>query len=188
MREEEESRLLPILVVLAMNPVSRTDPRKPAKPDEECFLAASMGRKKKKKGIQYNALILSVIELITELQLNCCFKISHAANVLISQRGVLALCLLCRCMNMHEPPPSHTSLFYTVRSHQYLGSSALPQERLLWSCSFTVGKVEQEILFPFYTCGKTVETHCCPWKWRSCMKSLSGLLSTVQGSWPCPLC
>lgn len=47
--EEEESRLLPILVVLAMNPVSRTDPRKPAKPDEECFLAASMGEKKKKR-------------------------------------------------------------------------------------------------------------------------------------------
>lgn len=54
--EEEESRLLPILVVLAMNPVSRTDPRKPAKPDEECFLAASMGRKKKKK--EYNIMLL----------------------------------------------------------------------------------------------------------------------------------
>lgn len=65
MLEEEESRLLPILTVLAMNSVSRTDPRNPAKPDEECFLAASTGGGGK-KGIQkYNALILTVIKLIT---------------------------------------------------------------------------------------------------------------------------
>lgn len=43
MLEEEEMRLVPILMILAENPDPRTDPRKPAQPDEECFL--------KKRGI-----------------------------------------------------------------------------------------------------------------------------------------
>jgi len=38
---------MPILVVLALNPVSRTDPRKRANPDEDCFLAAGTGGKRK---------------------------------------------------------------------------------------------------------------------------------------------
>lgn len=66
MLEEEDSRLLSTLTALATNPISRNDPRKPAKAKEERFLAAST-EKKKEKGIKmYNALILSVIKLVTE--------------------------------------------------------------------------------------------------------------------------
>lgn len=56
MLEEEEGSLLPILMVLATNPVSGTDPRKAAKLHEECT-----GQKK------HNALRVSVIKLVTEI-------------------------------------------------------------------------------------------------------------------------
>lgn len=49
MLEEEDSRLLSTLTALATNPISRTDPRKPAKVKEERFLAASTEKKKKKE-------------------------------------------------------------------------------------------------------------------------------------------